>query len=191
MTLRSALVAVSLLGAVASGCSAEQWGFPRVPVSAVSPDGRFVAFVRNHPNLDPYDQSLWLQARGSGAVRVGRVPPDAWSCDRIVWSADSRRVAFVIAEAIVQVFDARTGARVFSGFVGRRSWDTPPRFVLRDVSLSHDGARVTFRECEKTWRRVDPARQNRRGTRVEPIVSGCADVPVAVTLESVPGRNHW
>ena len=176
---------------IMTACSAEQWGLPRVPLRVASPDGRHVAFVRNHPNIDPSDQSLWLQLADGPAVRVGRVPPDAFWCDRIVWSADSRFVAFVVADAIVQVFDAATRERVFSGFVGRRSWDTPPKYILRDVSLGADGRSVSFRECEKTYVPIEPAQQNRRGTRVREIIGGCSDAVNTVELATVPGDRLW
>ena len=186
------LAAAIILGMVITpACSRQQLGFPRVPVQAESPDGRFSAFVRNHPNIDPSDQTLWLQSSSGRAVKVGQVPPDAWWCDRIVWSADSRRVAFVIADAIVQVHDAHTSARTFSGFVGRRSWDTPPRYVLRDVSLSADGGEITFLECERTYRKVDAARQNPRGTRVESSIRNCSPETQTIAFSTVPKASLW
>lgn len=180
-----------VLNAALAACSAEQWGLPRVPLQVFSPDGRYVAFVKNHPNIDPYDQSLWLRPAEGSPVRLARVPPDAWWCDRIVWSADSRRVGFVVSDAIVHVYDATTRARVFSGFVGRRSWDTPPKYILRDVSLGDDGTSVSFRECERTWVPVEPALQNRRGTRVRQVINGCSGALSTVVLATVPGDKRW
>ena len=189
MKRQVAVSIVAILTAVA--CSRQQWGFPRMAVRAASPDGRFLAFVRNHPTVDPPDQSLWLQATEGQATRVALVPPDALWCDRIAWSADSRRVAFVIADAIVQVYDAPTRTRAFSGFVGRRSWDTPPSYVLRDVSLSTDGRAITFRECERTWRPVEAARQNPRGSRVESSIGNCSAVPQTVEFTAVAKSSLW
>jgi hypothetical protein len=123
-------------------CSGSQLGFPRVPVRAVSPDGRHVAFVRNHPSVDPPDQTLWLGDANGDAKEVARL--------------------------------AGSKTSVFVGFVGRRSWDTPPRYVLRDVSLSADGASISFIECERTFRPVEQARQNPRGTRMTAVISGCS-----------------
>jgi hypothetical protein len=174
-----------------SGCSRQQWGFPRVPVRAASPDGRFLAFVRNHPEIDPPNQTLWLQPAGGPAVPLAQVPPDAFTCNLIVWSLDSRRVAFVIQDAIIQVFEAETSSRVFSGFVGKRSWDVPASSVLKDVSLSPDGRRVTFRQCERSWRPADAARQNQRGTRAEVTVANCSAAPITVTFSNVAPENFW
>jgi len=59
-----------------------------------SPDGRVVAFVRNHPNVDPPDQSLWLKDSNGRATELTRLAPDADWCNLIVWSSDSTRVTF-------------------------------------------------------------------------------------------------
>jgi hypothetical protein len=179
---------LSIFAAAAIACEAAQLGWPPVPVSAPSPDGRVLAFVRNHPNVDPPDQSLWLQASDGTANEVARLAPDADWCNLIVWSSDSRRVAFLVSDAIVYVYDRQSQERVFAGFVGRRSWDTPPRYILRDLSLSDDGSSITFRECDRTWRPAPAERQNRRGTRVEQVESGCSGAK-AVAFAEVPRSN--
>ena len=185
---RVRLALVSIVAAAALACEAAQLGWPAVPLRVPSPDGRVIAFVRNHPNVDPPDQSLWLQASNGAAAELTRLAPDADWCNLIVWSSDSRRVAFLVSDAIVYVYDSQSNARVFAGFVGRRSWDTPPRHTLRGLALSNDGASVTFHECEHTWQRNPPERQNARGSRVHRVDLGCSD-PKAVTLADVPAAN--
>jgi hypothetical protein len=182
------LVAIAVLAGATLACDVAQLGWPRIPLRVPSPDGRFVAFVRNHPNLDPPDQSLWLQASNGAATELRRLAPDADWCNRIVWSSDSRRVAFLVSDAIVHAYDGQSHAQVFSGFVGRRSWDTPPRYVLQDLALSPDGSSVTFRECERTWRPSAPERQNSRRTRVDRVIGGCSESRT-VTLADVPSGN--
>jgi hypothetical protein len=179
---------VSVLASAALACEAAQLGWPAVPLRVPSPDGRVIAFVRNHPNVDPPDQSLWLQASNSQATELTRLAPDADWCNFIVWSADSRRVAFLVSDAVVYVYDGRSHAQVFSGFVGRRSWDTPPRYILQDLALSSEGSSVTFRECERTWKPSTPDRQNARGSRVHRVDGGCSDAKT-VTLADVPAAN--
>ena len=181
-------VLVAGLAAAAMACEAAQFGWPQVPLRAPSPDGRVVAFVRNHPDVDPPNQSLWLQASNGAATELARLAPDADWCNLIVWSADSRRVAFLVSDAVLYVYDGQSHAKVFSGFVGRRSWDQPPRYTLQDLALSSDGASVTFRECEHTWRPNPPERQNARGTRVHRVDGGCSD-PRTVALADVPVPN--
>ena len=176
------------LAAAALACEAAQLGWPPVPLRVPSPDGRAVAFVRNHPDVDPPDQSLWLKASDGAATELTRLAPDADWCNLIVWSADSRRVAFLVSDAILYVYDGRSQAKVFSGFVGRRSWDQPPRYTLRHLALSSDGTSVTFRECEHTWRPNPPEQQNARGTRVSRVDGGCSDMRT-VALADVPASN--
>jgi hypothetical protein len=179
---------VSVLASAALACEAAQFGWPQVPLRAPSPDGRVVAFVRNHPDVDPPNQSLWLQASNGAAAQVARLAPDAEWCNLIVWSADSRRVAFLVSDAVLYVYDGQSRAKVFSGFVGRRSWDQPPRYTLQDLALSSDGASVTFRECEHTWQLNPPERQNARGTRVHRVDGGCSDMKT-LALAGVPAPN--
>jgi len=179
---------LSVVAAAALACDAAQLGWPPVPLRVPSPDGRFVAFVRNHPDFDPPNQSLWLQASNRPATELTRLAPDAEWCNLIVWSADSKRVAFLVSDAIVYAYDGRSQAKVLSGFVGRRSWDQPPRYTLRDLALSSDGASVTFRECERTWQLNPPERQNARGTRVHPVEGECSDMRT-VALSDVPRGN--
>ena len=181
-------VLVAGLAAVSLACEAAQFGWPQVPLRAPSPDGRVVAFVRNHPDVDPPNQSLWLQASNGAAAQVARLAPDAEWCNLIVWSADSRRVAFLVSDAVLYVYDGQSRAKVFSGFVGRRSWDQPPRYTLQDLALSSDGASVTFRECEHTWQLNPPERQNARGTRVHRVDGGCSDMKT-LALAGVPAPN--
>jgi hypothetical protein len=185
--VRATLIA-GLAGA-ALACEAAQLGWPSVPLLVPSPDGRVAAFVRNHPNIDPPDQSLWLKNSTGRATELTRLAPDADWCSLIVWSSDSQRVAFLVSDAIVYVFDSRSHAQVFAGFVGRRSWDQPPRYTLHDLALSADGASVTFRECEHTWQPNPPERQNARGSRVHRVDGGCSD-PKTVTLADVPAANR-
>ncbi len=179
---------VSAFAAAALACEAAQFGLPPVPRRVPSPDGRVVAFVRNHPDVDPPNQSLWLQPANGAPLKLAQLAPDAEWCNFIVWSADSRRVAFLVSDAILHVYDGRSRAKVFSGFVGRRSWDQPPRYSLRDLALSADGASVTFRECEHTWQRNPPERQNARDTRVHRVDGGCSDLRT-IALDDVPAPN--
>jgi hypothetical protein len=59
---------------------------------------------------------------------------------------------------------------------------------VRDLALSDDGTRVTFRECEHTWQPNPPERQNARGSRVHRVDGGCSDAKT-VTLADVPAAS--
>ncbi len=174
-----------------ASCSQAQLGLPRVAAQATSPDGQYLAFVRNHPNPDPPSQSLWLKPTYGAPKLLVELPPDQLWSDEVVWSADSQRVAFVIADAIVYVYEAGDAKRVFSGFVGRPSWDYPPRYILEQVRLSGDGRAIAFIECERVFRPVDAARQNDRGTRREPVVTGCSASPTSVAFADLVQNQPW
>jgi hypothetical protein len=157
---------VTLVAAMTTACAAAQMGCPRTPMSTVSPDGLWVAFARNHPNPDPPSQTIWLgPARGS-AVRLRALGGDVEWISAIVWSADSWRVGFLTMDAVLDVYDASTRARVFGGLVRWPNSDYPPRQMLRDLSFSADGQSVSFVPCERVYRPA-PARAagwNRRLT---------------------------
>jgi len=81
---------VSVFAAAAIACEAAQLGWPAVPLRVPSPDGRVIAFVRNHPNVDPPDQSLWLQASNGAATELRRLAPDADWCNLVVSRSEGR-----------------------------------------------------------------------------------------------------
>jgi len=68
-----------VLGVLCSqaGCSSYQLGLPRVAAARQSPDGHYRAIVRNHPSIDPPEQSLWLGADdGSDAEQILKLSGD-------------------------------------------------------------------------------------------------------------------
>ena len=67
---------------IATGCTT--LGVPRTPVSAESPDRRCVAFVRNHANIDPPGQSLWLTDHSGATTMLRKRGGDTAWCNRIV-----------------------------------------------------------------------------------------------------------
>ena len=147
MIWRRAFVAAALVTSC-SCISAAQWGFPRVPVSAVSPDGRFVALVRNHPDLDPPNQSIWIGRTNAQAEQVQQLGPDSDWCSVIVWSADSTTAAYLIQDARLITIDADS-QRILSD-----TWLTPQdgyptTRMVEDLSLSANGAQARFRTCDR------------------------------------------
>lgn len=121
-------------------------GLPRVALSVESPDGRFVAFVRNHPELDPPNQSIWLERVGGGAELIERLGPDQDWCDEVVWSEDSTRVAFVITHARLRVVEAASGGTLFDDWVLESPLRYTPDFRIRDLELTRAGT-ARFRTC--------------------------------------------
>lgn len=131
----------------------------RPELRTVSPDGERVAFVRSRVAVDPPAQWLWIGDAESGeAVRVARLAEDQEWCDEIFWSADGRRVGFLIAGLRVRIYDAGSGDLLgeqvlveADGYPGSRE--------ARSVSFTPDGEALRFRECR---RGLDSCSEERR-----------------------------
>jgi hypothetical protein len=150
--MRTAKGAVGFLTLVLIGtgaCTREQLGLPRVPVSVTSPDGRFVAFVRNHPNVDPPAQSIWLQSTGASAAKLKALGGDSDWCDRIVWSADSSTVSYLVQGARLITVDALTGRVLSEQWLTDWQGEYPPHRRVRDLSLSPTGNEARYRDCDR------------------------------------------
>jgi len=133
---------------IASSCTT--LGFPRTPVSAESPDRRFVAFVRNHANIDPPDQSLWLTDPSGATTMLRKLGGDTEWCNRIVWSRDSSIVGFLIMDARLETYDVATRRLQTATWLNGFSGEYPPAGVVSDVTLSPDGRTASFKACAGT-----------------------------------------
>ena len=147
--MTSGAVRILVACVAASACnSALQWGIPRVPVSATSPDGGYIAFVRNQPNIDPPSQSLWVGRSESGPHKIQDLGPDSDWCNVIAWSGDSTTVSYLIQDARLITIDAASQRIVSERWLTPQDGYPTSRMAV-DVSLSHDGRRVRFRECDR------------------------------------------
>ena len=144
------LLILSAIGvSLAGSCSRAELGLPRVAVSAVSPDGHYRAFVRNHPSIDPPAQSLWLSSDVRGTKQVRKLSEDQDWCRVIAWAGDSRSVAFLVQDARLIVVDAVTGrGRADRWLIPQDGY--PPTQVVTDLALSRDGTSVRFKACRRT-----------------------------------------
>jgi len=142
------LGAICLGMGLAGGCSRADLGRPRVAASEASPDGRYRAFVRNHPSIDPPNQSLWLASDVAGTFQIRKLSEDEDWCRTIAWAGDSQSVAFLVQDAHLVVVDVVTHRiRVDRWLVPQQ--DYPPSQEVRNVSLSHDGSIVRFTACSR------------------------------------------
>jgi hypothetical protein len=130
-------------------CTREQVGLPRTPVSGTSPDGRFVAFVRNHPSFDPPSQSIWLGAIGGSVTKLKTLGPDSDWCNTIVWSSDSSTVSYVVQDARLITADAHAVRIVSEKWLTDWDGECPPYRMVRDLSLSAAGREARFRDCKR------------------------------------------
>lgn len=133
-----------------AGLGCRQLGILPVTLEQASPDGRYVAQVRNHLSIDPPRQSLWLVDKdGEGPTRLRSLSEDQDWCNQIAWSADGATVAFLVQDAWVAVYDAETGEQ------RAREWLVPQDGYptvsdARELQLSSDGRLATYRACQRT-----------------------------------------
>lgn len=146
--MRLAVIVAALVLLATSSCTRKQLGLPRTQVSAKSPDGRFVAFVRNHPNFDPPDQSIWLGPLDGRAKKLRHLAGDQDWCNTIVWSADSSTVGFLVQDARLITVDAVSGQIVSEKWLVDWRGEYRPSQMAEDLSLSPDGHSASFRVCE-------------------------------------------
>lgn len=149
MAARRRFPACILLTLTMTGCKPATLGLPRVHASSTSPDGRFIAVVRNHPTLDPPDQSLWLEPAGGPARMVQRLSADQDWCDTIVWAPDSSLVGFLIQDARLVVARPATGQVVVDTWVVDRLGAYPPAQKAIDLAFLPDLTGVAFRACPR------------------------------------------
>ncbi len=130
-------------------CTKEQLGLPGTPLTAKSPNGRHIAFVRNHPSLDPPAQSLWLSTRGRASQKLRSLGEDGDLCRTIVWSADSSTVSFLVHDARLITVDAETARIVSEKWLTGASGEIPADQAVADLSLSDNGREARFRICRR------------------------------------------
>ena len=144
---------ILLILAATSACTRQELGLPRTPVSATSPDGRFVAFVRNHPDFDPPNQSIWFEAIGRSATKLKTLGPDSDWCNTIVWSSDSSTVSYLVQDARLITVEAHAARIVSEKWLTDWKGEYPPYRMVRDLSLSASGREARFRDCDRNLTR--------------------------------------
>jgi len=149
--------------AAAGGCQLARDLLPRTHTTALSPDGRYTAFVRQGLNPDPPDDHLYLGPTGGSYRRLMDLAPDSDWCRTIAWSADGRRVGFLIRDQRLAIFDAATAEHVamlqlvtadgYPGSQGARNVTIGPGGVVsferfdRTSSRSWGAETVTVPDC--------------------------------------------
>lgn len=141
---------------LAGGCFAEQLEMPGVAAQWRSPNGRYVAEVRNHFSVDPPEQSLWIGAVGGEMYRIQTVASDTDpSVERVAWSGDSALAVYVDALAEIVVVDAGSGRTLARhAIVARNAGE-----AVRALELDPRGAHASFRVCRDGLRRCSESRR--------------------------------
>jgi hypothetical protein len=151
MHRRLAHLTALIVGALILASSCTELGLPRTSVAVASPDRRFVAFVRNHPSIDPPDQSVWLTDRSGTTSMLRRLGADTEWCNRIVWSADSATVGFLVMNARLDTYDVETRRLRTSVWLNGNAGEYPPTGTVTDLSLSPDGRTASFTTCARGY----------------------------------------
>lgn len=136
-----------LAGFVFLWCSPAQFGLPRVALQVASPDGTVMALVRNHMEIDPPSQSLWLQPEDGKKVMLRKLAADSDWCNLVVWSADGSTVVFLVQDARLIVADAASLEVSSERWLIDYKGAYPPREKVIELQLSSDGSEATYRRC--------------------------------------------
>jgi len=122
-----------------------------IPHSLESADGRYRASVRSHISVDPPQQTLWLRDMRDGSeIELGRLSGQAERVQSVHWSADSRRVAFLLDGTRLLVFEAASGRKIFDRILAGPE-PYPGNRCVRNLSFQADGNGVSFDLCHR-WK---------------------------------------
>ena len=112
-----------------------------------------MAFVRNHANVDPPSQSIWIGEQDGRAHRIAQLGPDSDWCNTIAWSSDSSTVAFLIQDARLITVDARSQQTVSEKWLTPWKGEYPPYQMAVDLTLDSHGTGARFRVCDRSMSR--------------------------------------
>jgi hypothetical protein len=133
---------------LSSGCRLATL-LPRTHTVAASPDGRHTASVRQHFGIDPPNDHLYITDESGSPIEVMALAPDMDWCRAILWTPDSRRVAFLIRDQHLAIFDASSRElTAMLPLVGRDGY--PGSLEVRNVVFEDDaGGVVSFDRYER------------------------------------------
>ncbi len=116
--------------------------------SAAAAAGRGAAEVRLAPCGAEWCESLWVGPSDTEMSQIAMLPKRQ-HCDEISWTADGRRVAFLIDGYQLRIYEWEK--RVPAGQLNLVEPDGPPTTrVARGVTFSQTGAAITFDDCPRT-----------------------------------------
>lgn len=142
---RSAACALALV----AGCSAEDLGYPRVASASQSPNLRYTVEIRNHPTIDPPEQSLWIGETNGRLRYVAGVASDTVWGGPVAWSQDSSLFAFVVASKIVVVEPSTGAVRLEQWLIPREDHVSRSRNEIRYIGFAQDSSAVVAQICTR------------------------------------------
>lgn len=152
MTGRSAPIVIAAV--LLSACGEMRRDFlPRTHTVSTSPDGNAQAWVRQGFSIDPPDDHLFLKHPGGAITKLLDLAPDADWCHTIIWTRDSTRVAFLITENRLSVFDTAS-AEHLAEMVLVSIDGYPGSEAVGNIAFTHDGRAVTFQRIARWTSRL-------------------------------------
>jgi hypothetical protein len=140
---RALALTVALL--IASACGAK---IERYPALEWSPDKTRIAFARDRLCETGPCETLYLGPRLDAATALEGLADGRETTDEIAWTADGRRVAFLINGRQLRLYDAETlkpAGKVNLFGDGDPAGDR----IARGITFSDNGAAVTFDDCPR------------------------------------------
>lgn len=146
--MRLALLLIASTTIASSACRQARDFLPRTHTESTSPDGKYTAWVRQEINIDPPDDHLFLKGPDGRTHRLMDLAPDADWCRSMTWTADSGRVAFLVTDNRLTIFDVTSREHVvevplvkIDGYPGSEE--------VQKLAFSPDGASVTFDRADR------------------------------------------
>jgi hypothetical protein len=113
-----------------------------------SGDKTHVAYVRDRLCQEPPCESLYVGSTVESATALEGLADGRESADEIAWTADSRRVAFLVNGRQLRIYDAQTLKP--AGKVNLFADDeSSASRIARGITFSENGAAVTFDDCPR------------------------------------------
>lgn len=135
--------------ALVAGCSAEDLGYPRVASASQSPDLRYTVEIRNHPTIDPPEQSLWIGETNGQLRYVAGVASDTGWSGPCAWSQDSSLFAFVVGAKVVVVEPTTGAVRLEQWLIHREDHVSRSRNEIRYIGFAQDSSAVVAQICTR------------------------------------------
>jgi hypothetical protein len=152
MTGRSALVIAATVLLAACGEMRRDL-LPRTHTMSMSPDGRSTAWVRQSFNIDPPDDHLYLKGPDGAVVKLLDLAPDADWCRSIIWTPDSSRVAFLVTDNRLSVFDVRSHDHLAEVVLVKID-GYPGSEAARNLAFADEGRTVSFERIDRWSQRL-------------------------------------
>jgi hypothetical protein len=147
--LVSAIVLAAVLAAIVSVVSRRPDAHTWEAIAAHAPGNTRIAFARGRSCDAGTCQTLWIGNTRETATLVSTLAAAGERVDEIVWTADGKRVGFLVNGYQLRLYDAETlsPAGIFSLITPDGN---PSSRIARGVTFSANGKAVTFDDCPRT-----------------------------------------